>query len=71
MYIDEVAELDLCYALPFASVWDPMLQVANKARFVKGWRVRQLSGIIGSGGIRFRIGDCYGLRLTTDYRLTR
>jgi NADPH-dependent 2,4-dienoyl-CoA reductase/sulfur reductase-like enzyme len=36
MTIDEVADLDLCYAPPFAPVWDPVLQVANKARFAKG-----------------------------------
>lgn len=36
MTIDEVADLDLSYAPPFAPVWDPVLQVANKARFAKG-----------------------------------
>jgi NADPH-dependent 2,4-dienoyl-CoA reductase/sulfur reductase-like enzyme len=33
MTIDQVASLDLCYAPPFAPVWDPVLQAANKARF--------------------------------------
>lgn len=31
--IDAVADLDLAYAPPFAPVWDPVLQAANKARF--------------------------------------
>jgi len=33
MTIDQVADLDLCYAPPFSPVWDPVLQAANKARF--------------------------------------
>lgn len=36
MTVDQVSDLDLCYAPPFAPVWDPVLQVANKARFLKG-----------------------------------
>lgn len=33
MGIVEVSDLDLSYAPPFAPVWDPLLQAANKARF--------------------------------------
>lgn len=33
MTIEEVADLDLCYAPPFSPVWDPVLQAANRARF--------------------------------------
>jgi len=33
MTILEVSDLDLTYAPPFAPVWDPVLQAANKARF--------------------------------------
>jgi CoA-dependent NAD(P)H sulfur oxidoreductase len=33
MTILELSELDLSYAPPFAPVWDPILQAANKARF--------------------------------------
>jgi NADPH-dependent 2,4-dienoyl-CoA reductase/sulfur reductase-like enzyme len=33
MTIEEVADLDLTYAPPFAPVWDPVLQAANKAVF--------------------------------------
>lgn len=33
MTIDDVADLDLTYAPPFAPVWDPILQAANRARF--------------------------------------
>lgn len=33
MTVQEVADLDLSYAPPFAPVWDPVLQAANKARF--------------------------------------
>ena len=36
MTVDEVADLDLCYAPPFAPVWDPVLQAANRARFSRG-----------------------------------
>jgi NADPH-dependent 2,4-dienoyl-CoA reductase/sulfur reductase-like enzyme len=32
MSIDDVADLDLTYAPPFAPVWDPILQAANRAR---------------------------------------
>jgi len=31
MTVDEVADLDLTYAPPFAPVWDPVLQAANRA----------------------------------------
>lgn len=31
MTVDQVADLDLSYAPPFAPVWDPVLQAANKA----------------------------------------
>jgi NADPH-dependent 2,4-dienoyl-CoA reductase/sulfur reductase-like enzyme len=34
--IDEVAGLDLSYAPPFAPVWDPILQAANRALFTRG-----------------------------------
>jgi len=34
--IDEVAGLDLTYAPPFAPVWDPILQAANRAVFERG-----------------------------------
>jgi len=34
--LEQVSDLDLCYAPPFAPVWDPVLQAANKARFAKG-----------------------------------
>jgi hypothetical protein len=30
--VDELAELDLSYAPPFAPVWDPILVAANLAR---------------------------------------
>jgi len=33
--IDEVAGLDLTYAPPFAPVWDPVLQAANRAAFTR------------------------------------
>lgn len=33
MTVEAVADLDLSYAPPFAPVWDPVLKVANKARF--------------------------------------
>jgi NADPH-dependent 2,4-dienoyl-CoA reductase/sulfur reductase-like enzyme len=33
MTVLELSDLDLCYAPPFAPVWDPVLQAANKARF--------------------------------------
>jgi hypothetical protein len=33
MTILEVSDLDLTYAPPFAPVWDPVVQAANKARF--------------------------------------
>lgn len=33
MTILEFSDLDLSYAPPFAPVWDPLLQAANKARF--------------------------------------
>ncbi len=33
MTVDDVADLDLCYAPPFAPVWDPILRAANKAAF--------------------------------------
>jgi len=33
MTVEAVADLDLSYSPPFAPVWDPVLQVANKARF--------------------------------------
>lgn len=33
MSIEQIADLDLTYAPPFAPVWDPILQAANKARF--------------------------------------
>ncbi|MGD2062666.1 MAG: FAD-dependent oxidoreductase [Nitrospirota bacterium] len=33
--IDEVAGLDLTYAPPFAPVWDPVLQAANRALFTR------------------------------------
>ncbi len=36
MTIEDVADLDLTYAPPFAPVWDPILQVANRARFAAG-----------------------------------
>jgi len=31
--VDQVADLDLTYAPPFAPVWDPVLQAANRAAF--------------------------------------
>lgn len=31
MSVDDVAELDLGYAPPFAPVWDPVLVAANRA----------------------------------------
>jgi hypothetical protein len=31
MTVFELAELDLCYAPPYAPVWDPLLIAANKA----------------------------------------
>ena len=33
MTIEQIANLDLCYAPPFSPVWDPVLQAASKARF--------------------------------------
>lgn len=33
MTVTDVADLDLTYAPPFAPVWDPILQAANRARF--------------------------------------
>ena len=33
MTVEQLAGLDLTYAPPFAPVWDPILQAANKARF--------------------------------------
>jgi NADPH-dependent 2,4-dienoyl-CoA reductase/sulfur reductase-like enzyme len=33
MTVAEVSDLDLTYAPPFAPVWDPILQAANRARF--------------------------------------
>ena len=33
MTVEQLADLDLSYAPPFAPVWDPVLQAANKARF--------------------------------------
>ncbi|PIQ28504.1 hypothetical protein COW36_12995 [bacterium (Candidatus Blackallbacteria) CG17_big_fil_post_rev_8_21_14_2_50_48_46] len=33
MSVIELSDLDLSYAPPFAPVWDPILQAANKARF--------------------------------------
>jgi hypothetical protein len=33
MSIEQIGDLDLTYAPPFAPVWDPILQAANKARF--------------------------------------
>lgn len=33
MTVLDLSELDLSYAPPFAPVWDPILQAANKARF--------------------------------------
>ena len=33
MTVQDVADLDLSYSPPFSPVWDPVLQVANKARF--------------------------------------
>ena len=33
MTVEQVADLELSYAPPFAPVWDPVLQAANKARF--------------------------------------
>jgi NADPH-dependent 2,4-dienoyl-CoA reductase/sulfur reductase-like enzyme len=33
MTVQAVADLDLSYSPPFSPVWDPVLQVANKARF--------------------------------------
>jgi NADPH-dependent 2,4-dienoyl-CoA reductase/sulfur reductase-like enzyme len=33
MTVEQVADLDLSYAPPFAPVWDPILQAANRARF--------------------------------------
>jgi NADPH-dependent 2,4-dienoyl-CoA reductase/sulfur reductase-like enzyme len=33
MSIEQIADLDLTYAPPFAPVWDPILQAANKAQF--------------------------------------
>lgn len=33
MTVPELSELDLSYAPPFAPVWDPVLQAANKAKF--------------------------------------
>jgi CoA-dependent NAD(P)H sulfur oxidoreductase len=33
MTVRELSDLDLTYAPPFAPVWDPILQAANKARF--------------------------------------
>ena len=34
--IDALAGLDLTYAPPFAPVWDPILQAANRAMFERG-----------------------------------
>lgn len=34
--VEQVADLDLTYAPPFAPVWDPVLQAANRARFKLG-----------------------------------
>jgi hypothetical protein len=31
MTVEDVARLDLAYAPPFASLWDPILIAANKA----------------------------------------
>jgi len=36
MTVDEVGDLDLTYAPPFAPVWDPILQAANRARAKRG-----------------------------------
>ena len=36
MTILELSDLDLSYAPPFAPVWDPVIQAANKARFTLG-----------------------------------
>ena len=33
MTVEQISDLDLTYAPPFAPVWDPILQAANKARF--------------------------------------
>ena len=33
MTVEQISDLDLSYAPPFAPVWDPVLQAANKARF--------------------------------------
>jgi NADPH-dependent 2,4-dienoyl-CoA reductase/sulfur reductase-like enzyme len=33
MTIEQIADLDLTYAPPFAPVWDPVLQAANKAKY--------------------------------------
>jgi NADPH-dependent 2,4-dienoyl-CoA reductase/sulfur reductase-like enzyme len=33
MSIEQIADLDLTYAPPYAPVWDPVLQAANRARF--------------------------------------
>jgi NADPH-dependent 2,4-dienoyl-CoA reductase/sulfur reductase-like enzyme len=33
MTVLDVSDLDLSYAPPFAPVWDPVIQAANKARF--------------------------------------
>jgi NADPH-dependent 2,4-dienoyl-CoA reductase/sulfur reductase-like enzyme len=33
MSIEQIADLDLTYAPPFAPVWDPVLQAANKAKY--------------------------------------
>jgi NADPH-dependent 2,4-dienoyl-CoA reductase/sulfur reductase-like enzyme len=35
MTLSDVADLDLAYAPPFAPVWDPVIQVANTARFAR------------------------------------
>ena len=32
MTVSEVSDLDLTYAPPFAPVWDPLLQAANRPR---------------------------------------
>jgi NADPH-dependent 2,4-dienoyl-CoA reductase/sulfur reductase-like enzyme len=51
MTIDQVANLDLCYALSFFPVWDPVLQAANKARFQrnnKGRVLKKRTGILCS-----------------------
>ena len=32
MMVSEITDLDLTYAPPFAPVWDPLLQAANRAR---------------------------------------